>query len=205
MTVREEFLAIMISATSNSARFNYTRWTLQPQSSGQGQYRIPASYSQAIRLDFPCMSALAWRQSGRGAGVGEEDRPPSDQHEAPVAGGFGGEVAAVVAREAFAWLDAPVERLGALDTPVPAAQALEEIFSPKARLLPALRALLAYQWRRPSGLPARAGLKACATRSSRRAPVRAARGPAVWSDPRPASRAAWTSESWSLARFRYAV
>jgi 2-oxoisovalerate dehydrogenase E1 component len=65
-------------------------------------------------------------------------------HEAPQSGGFGGEVAAVIAREAFAWLDAPVERLGALDTPVPAAQALEEIFSPKARLLPALRALLAY-------------------------------------------------------------
>jgi 2-oxoisovalerate dehydrogenase E1 component len=65
-------------------------------------------------------------------------------HEAPQSGGFGGEVAAVVARDAFAWLDAPVERLGALDTPVPAAQALEDIFSPKARLLPALRALLSY-------------------------------------------------------------
>jgi 2-oxoisovalerate dehydrogenase E1 component len=65
-------------------------------------------------------------------------------HEAPITGGFGGEVAAVVARDAFAWLDAPVERLGALDTPVPAAQALEEMFSPKARLLPALRSLLAY-------------------------------------------------------------
>jgi 2-oxoisovalerate dehydrogenase E1 component len=65
-------------------------------------------------------------------------------HEAPVTGGFGGEVAAVVARDAFAWLDAPVERLGALDTPVPAAQALEDVFSPKARLIPALRQLLAY-------------------------------------------------------------
>jgi 2-oxoisovalerate dehydrogenase E1 component len=65
-------------------------------------------------------------------------------HEAPLTGGFGGEIAAVVARDAFAWLDAPVERLGALDTPVPAAPALEEIFSPRARLLPALRALLAY-------------------------------------------------------------
>jgi len=65
-------------------------------------------------------------------------------HEAPLTGGFGGEVAAVVARDAFPWLDAPVERLGALDTPVPAAQALEEMFSPTARLLPALRALLAY-------------------------------------------------------------
>jgi 2-oxoisovalerate dehydrogenase E1 component len=65
-------------------------------------------------------------------------------HEAPLTGGFGGEIAAVVAREAFAWLDAPVDRLGALDTPVPAAQALEDIFSPKGRLLPAMRALLAY-------------------------------------------------------------
>ena len=65
-------------------------------------------------------------------------------HEAPATGGFGGEIAAVVARDAFAWLDAPVERLGALDTPVPAAQALEDDFSPKGRLLPALRALLAY-------------------------------------------------------------
>jgi len=65
-------------------------------------------------------------------------------HEAPATGGFGGEIAAVVGRDAFAWLDAPVERLGALDTPVPAAQALEDTFSPRSRLLPALRALLAY-------------------------------------------------------------
>jgi 2-oxoisovalerate dehydrogenase E1 component len=65
-------------------------------------------------------------------------------HEAPTTGGFGGEVAAVVARDAFSWLDAPVERLGALDTPIPAAQTMEEIFSPKGRLIPALSALLAY-------------------------------------------------------------
>ena len=65
-------------------------------------------------------------------------------HEAPLTGGFGGEVAAVVARDAFAWLDAPVERLGALDTPVPAARALEDVFSPRGRLLPVLRDLLAF-------------------------------------------------------------
>ena len=65
-------------------------------------------------------------------------------HEAPLSGGFGAEVAAVVARDAFPWLDAPVQRVGALDTPVPAAQALEDVFSPKARLLPAMRELLAY-------------------------------------------------------------
>jgi 2-oxoisovalerate dehydrogenase E1 component len=65
-------------------------------------------------------------------------------HEAPLTGGFGGEIAAAVGREAFEWLDAPVARLGALDTPVPFAKALEALYSPKGRLLPALRELLAY-------------------------------------------------------------
>jgi pyruvate/2-oxoglutarate/acetoin dehydrogenase E1 component len=65
-------------------------------------------------------------------------------HEAPTTGGFGGELAAVIGAEAFDALDAPVSRLGALDTPVPFSKALEEVFSPRARLLPALRELLAY-------------------------------------------------------------
>jgi 2-oxoisovalerate dehydrogenase E1 component len=65
-------------------------------------------------------------------------------HEAPLSGGFGGELAATIARDAFEWLDAPVMRLGALDTPVPFAKSLEAQFSPKGRLLPALRQLIAY-------------------------------------------------------------
>jgi 2-oxoisovalerate dehydrogenase E1 component len=65
-------------------------------------------------------------------------------HEAPLTGGFGGEIAATLGRDAFEWLDAPVARLAALDTPIPFSKALEEHFSPKARLLPALRELLAY-------------------------------------------------------------
>jgi 2-oxoisovalerate dehydrogenase E1 component len=65
-------------------------------------------------------------------------------HEAPVTGGFGGEVAATIGERAFSSLDAPVTRLGALDTPVPFAKSLEAIHSPKDRLLPALRDLLAY-------------------------------------------------------------
>jgi 2-oxoisovalerate dehydrogenase E1 component len=65
-------------------------------------------------------------------------------HEAPLTSGFGAELAAVLGKAAFEWLDAPVSRLGALDTPVPFARSLEAVFTPKGRLLPALRELLAY-------------------------------------------------------------
>jgi 2-oxoisovalerate dehydrogenase E1 component len=65
-------------------------------------------------------------------------------HEAPLTGGFGGEIAATIGRDAFEWLDAPVVRVGALDTPVPFAKPLEAIHSPQGRLAPALRELLAY-------------------------------------------------------------
>jgi 2-oxoisovalerate dehydrogenase E1 component len=65
-------------------------------------------------------------------------------HEAPLTGGFGGEVAATIGTEAFEWLDAPVARLGALDTPAPFSRALEDLFSPKARVGAAVRDLLAW-------------------------------------------------------------
>lgn len=65
-------------------------------------------------------------------------------HEAPLTGGFGGELAASIGTAAFEWLDAPVARLGAIDTPIPFAKALEAAFSPKTRLLAALRGLLGY-------------------------------------------------------------
>ncbi len=63
-------------------------------------------------------------------------------HEAPVTGGFGAEIAAVVAERAFAHLDAPVARLGSLDVPIPFK--LEDVTSARSRLLPTLRRLLAY-------------------------------------------------------------
>ncbi len=51
-------------------------------------------------------------------------------HEAPVRGGFGGEVAAVVANQAFGYLDAPIQRVGAPWTPVPFGPVLEEAYTP---------------------------------------------------------------------------
>jgi 2-oxoisovalerate dehydrogenase E1 component len=63
-------------------------------------------------------------------------------HEAPVTGGFGAEIAAVVAESGFAHLDAPVARLGSLDVPVPFK--LEDVSSARGRILPRLRRLLAF-------------------------------------------------------------
>jgi len=53
-------------------------------------------------------------------------------HEAPTFGGFGGEIAATIADEAFYSLDAPIKRVGAPFTPVPASPFLEKFYLPKA-------------------------------------------------------------------------
>ncbi len=65
-------------------------------------------------------------------------------HEAPVTGGYGAEIAATIAQDAFDYLDAPVQRLGGLDVPLPFSKKLEEIALPKARIVETLRTLLAY-------------------------------------------------------------
>jgi len=65
-------------------------------------------------------------------------------HEAPMTGGFGGEIAAAIGEDAFASLDAPVTRVSGLDMPIPFSKALEEIYSPKRRLTDAVRKVLAY-------------------------------------------------------------
>jgi pyruvate dehydrogenase E1 component beta subunit len=52
-------------------------------------------------------------------------------HEAPVRGGFGGEVAAVVANKALGFLDAPIQRVGAPWTPVPFGSVLVDAYVPK--------------------------------------------------------------------------
>lgn len=46
-------------------------------------------------------------------------------HEAPVTGGIGGEIAAVIAEHAFEYLKAPIRRVGAPFTPVPSNRRLE--------------------------------------------------------------------------------
>lgn len=52
-------------------------------------------------------------------------------HESPQTGGFGGELVGRIVSGAFEWLDAPVERLGARDVPIPYAGALEDAVLPQ--------------------------------------------------------------------------
>jgi len=52
-------------------------------------------------------------------------------HEHPRTGGLAGEISAIIHEEAFDYLDAPITRITALDTPVPFSPPLEEFFLPK--------------------------------------------------------------------------
>ena len=66
-------------------------------------------------------------------------------HEAPSFGGFAGEITAQVCEEAFEWLDAPIRRVAALDTPVPYAAPLEDAHLPAVDdVLATARGQLAY-------------------------------------------------------------
>ena len=54
-------------------------------------------------------------------------------------------MAAFIAQHAFEWLDAPVARLGGLDTPVPFSPPLEDAYRPNAKkIADAARALARY-------------------------------------------------------------
>ena len=51
-------------------------------------------------------------------------------HEACKTGGFGAEIAAIVAEKAFDYLDAPIKRVAALDSPIPFNPKLEDYVLP---------------------------------------------------------------------------
>jgi 2-oxoisovalerate dehydrogenase E1 component beta subunit len=66
-------------------------------------------------------------------------------HEDTRTAGFGAEIAATIAEEAFEHLDAPVKRLAAPDTPVPFSPPLEKRFIPQVDdVVGALRSLAEY-------------------------------------------------------------
>jgi 2-oxoisovalerate dehydrogenase E1 component len=100
------------------------------------------SGAQAEILDLRSLSPYDWeaiagsvRRTGRVLVV----------HEDCVSFGYGAEIAARIADELFAWLDAPVRRVGARDTFVAYAPALEEEILPQPEhILRAMRALLEF-------------------------------------------------------------
>jgi 2-oxoisovalerate dehydrogenase E1 component beta subunit len=66
-------------------------------------------------------------------------------HEASLTGGIGGEISAIIAEEAFEWLDAPVIRVASIDSPVPFAPQMEDYFLPQvSEIVDAARKLASY-------------------------------------------------------------
>jgi 2-oxoisovalerate dehydrogenase E1 component beta subunit len=66
-------------------------------------------------------------------------------HEDTRTGGLGGELAAIIAERVFDFLDAPIMRVTAPDTPVPYSPPLEAAFLPDVpKVLAASRELLKY-------------------------------------------------------------
>lgn len=66
-------------------------------------------------------------------------------HEAALTAGFGAELSASIAQDAFQYLDAPPVRVAAEDMPIPFSSSLEkEIYSPLPKLRPAIAELLAF-------------------------------------------------------------
>ena len=66
-------------------------------------------------------------------------------HEASLTGGIGGEISAIIAEEAFEWLDAPVIRVASIDSPVPFAPQMEDYYLPQVgEIVEAARKLAKY-------------------------------------------------------------
>ena len=66
-------------------------------------------------------------------------------HEDNITGGIGAEVSALINESAFEYLDAPIERLGSIDTPTPFNQKLEQdIFWPKLKIMTTIKKIIEY-------------------------------------------------------------
>ena len=101
------------------------RWSTRPRRPRSSSRRT-ASPSRSST----CARVMPWDK----AAVLESARKTSKVlvlHEDTRTGGFGAEIAATIAEEAFEDLDAPVKRIAAPDTPVPFSPPLEKAFIPQ--------------------------------------------------------------------------
>ena len=65
-------------------------------------------------------------------------------HEDCISGGIGGELTALIGEHCFEFLDAPVLRVGSLNSPVPFAASIESIFLPQTRFSEAVDQVMNY-------------------------------------------------------------
>lgn len=65
-------------------------------------------------------------------------------HEASLTGGIGAEIASWIGENCFEYLDAPVVRVGSMDTPIPFAKELEDKYLPLEELAQRMEELLKY-------------------------------------------------------------
>lgn len=65
-------------------------------------------------------------------------------HEDCISGGIGGELTALIGEHCFEFLDAPVLRVGSLNSPVPFAASIETIFLPQTRFSKAVDQVMNY-------------------------------------------------------------
>ena len=64
--------------------------------------------------------------------------------EDTLTGSIASDISAWIMENCFQWLDAPVQRLGSLDSPVPLAKSLEDAYLPWGRLATAVESLRQY-------------------------------------------------------------
>lgn len=114
-------------------------------------YGMGVLWAQQLLDEQPDLSAdvvdlrtlLPWDQAAVKASVEKTGRVLV-LHEDTLTGGIGAEIAAWISEHCFASLDAPVARVGSLDTAVPFAPPLEKEFLPVARFRAKVAELVAY-------------------------------------------------------------
>ncbi len=114
-------------------------------------YGMGVHWAKEIISQMPNISAdildlrtlLPWDKEAVAATVEKTNRVLI-LHEDTITGGIGGEISAWINENCFTSLDAPIMRVGSLDTPIPFAPALEQNFLPKGRIRKKIEQLLEF-------------------------------------------------------------
>jgi len=118
-------------------------WGAMVYTAAEAAERLAASDGVSVEI-VDLRSVLPWDKEAVLASVEKTSRALV-LHEDTRTAGFGAEIVATIAEEAFELLDAPVKRIAAPDTPVPFAPPLERAFIPQVEgVVAGLKDLAAY-------------------------------------------------------------